>query len=294
MVILLSLTESQEQLIAGFPEYVVLTTNVPATIFYTLDGTTPNENSEIFLDRIVLPTNGTTIKLRAIAVVGLFTSAVLGEDYFTDHSQLGKTRLIGKEGINVLPPGSIPVDNLSYNAAGDIAQASRISFSELDIRASTSNSRGENIPGDTTIDFIQFPLKSEAVINPDELISSPNDNINFNPRASYIVIDGTTPEAINNQVVKIINRPHATMDLLSKINTRNPDEYQLSTSGFVRYMINPRTGDIVFYYRESRENRWIKSTQRVEGKGLNLTPFVGSKSKFVFRWIEERAQSKIY
>jgi hypothetical protein len=293
MVILLSIEESQNQIIGGFPEFVILTSNVPSTIFYTLDGTEPTEDSEIFVDKLVIPTTGITITLKAVAISGMISSSTLEETYFTDHSELGKVRHTGKEGINILPPGVSPVDHLSLDADGDWAQSTTIPFQDLDVVASTTNDKGEDIPGDTTIDFINFAIEVPLVPNK-PAISSPNNNINFDPTASYIIIDGTTPEAIENQTVRIINRPHGTMDLLSRMHNQNMSEYQITSSNFVRSMIDPKSGKITFYYRDSRENRWIKSTQKVEGKGLNLTPKSSGTSSFVFRWIEDRAQSKIY
>ena len=110
----------------------------------------------------------------------------------------------------------------------------------------------------------------------------------------YIIIDGTTQKSQENQVVKIINRPHGSMNLLSRIHNQNLEEYGLTSGNFVRYMIDPKSGKITFYYRDGRENRWIKSTQKVEGKGLNLAPKENHPNSFVFRWIDDRSQSKIY
>ena len=126
------------------------------------------------------------------------------------------------------------------------------------------------------------------------VISSPNDdNIDFDPRASLIVIDGTTEEKIENQIVRIINRSRLSMDLISPIHANNEANRQLVTSSLVRTMTNPGTGVITFYYRDSRENRWIKSTQVTEPLSLNISPSA-TKNHFVFRWVENRVQTKIF
>lgn len=294
MVILLSVTESENQIVSGFPEYVSLTTNVASTIFYTLDGSEPDSNSQMYVDKIIIPTTGLTTTLKAVAISGVFSSAVFEEVYFTNHSLLGKTRHIGDEGINILPPGETIVDNLSYDEDGNVAQATTIQFIDLDLVGSTSNEIGEPISKDTTIDFIKFSIK-QPLPNTQVAISSPNDNINFNPRASCIIIDGSTPEALANQVVKIINRPHGTMDLVGQSRNISREDEQIRSSNFVRSMINPYTGKITFYYREGRENRWIKSTQQVEeGKGLNIASTETGASGFVFRWVENRHLSVIH
>jgi len=292
MVILLFIEESDSQIVSGIPEFVILSTNEPATIFYTLDGSEPDLSSEIFIDRITMPTDGLAITLKAIAVSGAMTSSTLEQTYFTDQGELDKSRLTGDEGINILPPDSTVVDNLSFNKDGELAQKSSIPFQDLDIRASTTSNIGEEISGNTTIDFINFPVGTTS--KEETVVSSPNDNIHFDPMAAHIIIDGTTEENLENQVVRIINRPHGTMDLVSDFYKSRLDEYQLVSSNFVRHMINPSTGKITFYYRDSRENRWIKSTQKVEGRPLNLSTSGGPPSSFVFRWIEDRAQTKIY
>ena len=298
MIILLSLEESKDQIVAGFPEYVKLTTNVSGTtIFYTLDGTDPNQfTSEMLADPdgiLILPTDGLTLTLKAVAISGIYSSSILEQTYFTSQKNIEKSRLLGKEGINILPAGSTPINNLSYDAEGKPAQQSVIPIEKMDLIGSTTNNRGEDIPGDTTLDFVNFAKKQATPINP--IRSSPNDNnISFDPKASYILIDGSTEEKLNNQIVRIINRPHGTMDLVSPIYNRNMPSFNLTTSNFVRYMINPITNKIHLYYRDSREGRWIQSVQRVEPKGLNLTATASPPSSFVFRWVENRAQSRIY
>jgi hypothetical protein len=212
--------------------------------------------------------------------------------YFTSQKKLDKARLIGKEGVNILPPGKIPINNLSYDEDGNPAQQSTIPIEDMELKGSTSNNRGEDIKGSTTLDFINFAIKNPQITN--AIVSTPNNNIAFDPRAFYIIIDGSTPEKLENQIVKIINRPHGTMDLVSPFYNRNSLYHQVTTSNFVRYMINPISGKTVLYYRDSREGRWIKSIQKTEPKGLNLTATSAPPNSFVFRWIEDRAQSKIY
>ena len=298
MIVVLTLEESEDQIISGFPEWIILSTGpLPSTIFYTLDGKDPDEDSEIFIDKLTIPTTGLTITLKAFAKVvdlsGTYYSAIIEKTYVTKQNKIEKTRITGKEGINILPPGKTPIDNLSYDVDGNISQATTIPFQKLDMKGSTSNNKGEDILGSTTLDFINFAKTQQAVIRP--IISSPNDNnINFDPKSFYIIIDGSTQEALDSQIVRIINRPHGTMELTSPFYARNIQNQLVTTSNFVRYMINPITNKIVLYYRESREGRWIKSIQKTEIKTLNLSPTESPPSSFVFRWIEDRAPSRIY
>ncbi len=47
--------ESEAEVVSGIPKTVSITTNVPATIFYTLDGSDPNLFSTIYMSPIFLP-----------------------------------------------------------------------------------------------------------------------------------------------------------------------------------------------------------------------------------------------
>jgi hypothetical protein len=292
MVILLVLEESTKELISGIPEEIFLSTNVPSTIFFTLDGTDPDINSEMYVDSVIMPTDGLTVTLKAVAISGVTESSILEETYFTNQYDINRTRIIGDEGINLLPPGSTVIDSLSFDEFGAPEQSSSIPFADLGIKASTKTNIGENILGDSTIDFINMSVR--FMDNEPPQISSPNDNNgNFDPRADLIIIDGTTEEKIENQIVRIINRPRLSMDLVSPLHTNNEGNQQLVTSHLVRTMTNPKTGIITFYYRDSRENRWIKSTQVTEPLSLNISP-AAIKNRFIFRWIENRAQTKIF
>ena len=51
-VITITINESSDQILAGIPKYITLTTNIPATIFYTLDGTTPTTLSDMAVGQI--------------------------------------------------------------------------------------------------------------------------------------------------------------------------------------------------------------------------------------------------
>lgn len=293
MVLILTIEESEKQIISGFPESIVLSTNVPSTIFYTLDGTDPDEDSEIFINKIILPTNGLQLTLKAIAIAGLNSSAILEQNYYTSQSDLNRARLIGKEGINLLPPEKEVVDHLSFNQDGDFAQNTSIPEIDLDVIGSTVNKRGEDIPGDTTLSFVNFPIKQKFK---QQTSVSELSNIDFDPKAFYIIMDGSTQEKLDQQTIRVINRPSGSMDLLSPIYQNNPNNYQLNSSNLVRTMYNPKTGIMTFYYRDSRENRWIKSTQQITG-GTSLKISFNSNgppNNFVFRWIEDRTQTRIY
>lgn len=276
----LTLTKSKKQLIAGFPEYVYLETNTPSNIYYTLDGSTPNQLSEFYVDKIVMPRNGITIVLKAIAYTDTLISDILEEEFKTTSTFDYRTH--PSTGINILDANEEIVDFLAYDINGDPAKSTTVEFEDLDLIANMRNYKGEKLD-DTTITFINFS-KARARAYKD-IISSPND-LNFNPLAQYIIIDGSSPEAMEQQSVRIINRPHGSIGHNKKLNN-----FQLNSSNFTKYYINPKNNLICFYYFDSRSNRWLVSKQELEPKdGLNFSGIINSSppSGYVFRWVDHR------
>ncbi len=293
-VITLTIIESVSQLISGIPEYVSFETDIPATIFFTLDGEDPDTSSEIVIDSIYLPTDSNAITLKAIAIASLSQSSILTKEYASDVSDIDKDRIIDQEGVSILRIDEPVVDSLAFDQDNNPAETTAIPIVDLDIQTSTRDSIGQPIPDGTTKDFIQFPIKQIENIQPFQgQISTPNNNVNFDPQAGLIIIDGSTPENFQNQVVRIINKPYNTMSIHSDFYNEHIMERPIITGNFVRMMYNPNTGKTVFYYYESRENRWLKSIQTIEPKPLNLTPRTVQNS-FVFKWIDNRYASGIF
>jgi hypothetical protein len=87
-MIVLTVTESVNELISGFPEYIIFETSQPATVFYTLDGTAPGISSLIAVDKVYLPTGGGTLVVKAKAVAGLLESDILELEYKTTNSTI--------------------------------------------------------------------------------------------------------------------------------------------------------------------------------------------------------------
>ena len=291
-MIVLTLEESTVEYISGFPEYVSFSTSNPATVYYTLDGTDPDETSLIAVDNVYLPTNGSAFTLKAIAISLDDSSAILEEEYKTDSTDLDGPRYLGDEGISILSYGAGVVDSLSFDADGNEAQEVAVAFSDLEIKASRTDSGGVMLDDKkTSIPFVNFSESSPISIETVE--STPNDNVEFDPSARFIIIDGSTDAKFENQVVKIVNRPYSTFGPTSKFyEERLGQQEPIVTGNYVRSYYNPSTGIYISYYWESLESRWIKSIQKIERTELSVGPNVGSK--FVYRWIQDRAMSQLF
>lgn len=284
-MILLTIQEGERQIISGIPEYVTIDSSVPATIFYTLDGSIPDSSSEIYVDKIYLTytTPSVTLKLKALGIDD--ESDIVEMEWTTSIPERDRIALVGKEGINILPTGKEVVDSLAKDTSGNPQRETSIKFVDLDIKTTTSDRIGQEIPEDSTIPFIKFP---EVKRFEKSQISSP-DSIDFDPAAKMIIIDGYA--GFDKQQIRVINRPHGTMRPTSKIYDEKVHYDNMVSGDFVRYMYNPKTKKLVLYYRESLDGRWIISTQKVEALSLSLTP---SGNPFVFRWINNRSQTRLF
>jgi hypothetical protein len=83
-VICVTVTQSSEQVVSGIPRTVSITTNIPATIFYTLDGTTPTLFSTIYTGPIFLPFDQLLVTLQILATNGTDSSPIVVEQYQTN------------------------------------------------------------------------------------------------------------------------------------------------------------------------------------------------------------------
>lgn len=297
-MITLTIEKSSIELVLGIPEYLAISTDVPSSVYYTLDGTVPDESSLLAGSKIYLPNNLKSFKISIKAISETSYSDVYTEEFsVSGFKNINGPYLVGKEGIKILPPGSEQVFSLGYDENGDEVQGSAIVLEELDIMASEQNYLGISTDsfadGKTSKDFINFPLKGS---NSSFLSSSSpnNQNVFFDPKAKLIEIDGSTQEMFDNQIVKIINRPMNTFDPASRSYAEGRKSSEAVVTGnLVRAIYDPSTGYYISYYYESKDSRWIISKQKVDKKQLILN-FNQDKNRFVFRWVEDRHMSKIY
>jgi len=106
-VICVTIIQSAAQVVAGIPKTVSICTNIPTTIFYTLDGSTPTLNSTMYVGPIFLPYDQLLVTLSVLATNGVDTSPVVVECYGTDIVH-GNARL--PHSATTARPGSIIPD----------------------------------------------------------------------------------------------------------------------------------------------------------------------------------------
>jgi len=293
-VISISATELGSQLIAGIPMLVSLETNVPATIFYTLDGSVPTTLSSVYIEPILLPTTS-TVRLRARAISGSDTG-YFDITYSTDTSNMVIARRLEGYGAGIVVDAynveDVLNDGYSPDIHGNVVIPSRPSdyeLQDLEIKYSRTGIGGEG-PGTLLMMGIPPVEQLEEASAVDWTPTTPNDNnAFFNPKSLYIIIDGR--DGYEDQIVSphvIVNRPWAgTRNSIKYLQGKEMFEPQPYISGgHVRTHYNYDEGIAVSYYFDHNETRWIKSIQSFDP---TTVPNVGSRRQtggpLVFKWI---------
>jgi len=292
VVISVSLTESTEQLVAGFPRTVELSTNVPSTIFYTIDESEPTTGSSVYTSPIILPTNLLEFTLKVFATNGTDTSATVTTVYTTNifdntrlpHSALSETS--NNAPISQYPFGSnspdpnvqylnpgisgttvnnplLPSITYGYDEDGNAIGANEPINDYLNIYSTTDhlNRSYDNVgtlPGTVTV----IGRRGPSEYAPQE---SSRESPLFNSRAMVIFQDSTTddpsnPPQINPQAFSLENLEISTDSSIYSSGLGSPT----TTGAFIKSFYNPRTQTVTSYYRDSATNRWIISTSPYE------------------------------
>jgi hypothetical protein len=285
------------ELIAGIPMLVALSTNLPSTIYFTLDGSEPTLTSAVYIQPIQLPTDQISIQLRALAISGS-DSGQLDVTYSVDSGIVdATTAYYGDSRGPIVDAYDVPEDFMDgYGPGDDLVVDEPVRYSDIpieDLELQYSRTGPEGM-GPGTLIAIGFPdteVMARKVGAVDADASSPNnDNVFFNPRSLFITIDGR--DGYQDQSVFIINRPWAgTMDITKYLGGKSlyePSPY--ISGGFVRSFRDWEKGIIVFYYFDHNETRWIKSIQYLDPdkQPANIGNRNQTGGPLVFKWIHNR------
>ena len=86
-VISVTITESTEQIVSGKPKFITIETNIPANIYYTLDGADPTTMSDIYIDKIYLPYEQNTLIVKVFATNGVDESPIIENKYSHEYPE---------------------------------------------------------------------------------------------------------------------------------------------------------------------------------------------------------------
>ncbi len=314
-VITISITESPIQKVSGIPTYVMVDTNIPSVVYYTLDGSDPNEYSDIAVDRISLPQQNSVL-LRLYASNGVDYSPILSFYYGPNwtYNRVPHAKVVGhwstsqcsfggpqySTGVEYTQPAGDVVDAIDvpgipygFDGTGTGHYASETdkpyNSENYQIQYTTTNRLGLPGPG-----IGNLPAQVQIIV-PVPLNTSNNANSRlFNPKAMVIYQDGREQPEDESQV--LINHAFFSTADFKKIRDgssfyRRAGQSGGPTGSFVNAIYNPRENTYTFYYRDSETNQWIISKESLNTPTVNPEPmkqiagYNNINKRRVFRWI---------
>lgn len=317
-VISLSINESQIQNVSGIPKKVTIISNIPCSIFYTLDGSEPNTDSDIYLDFISIPTDQNTVTLKVFATDGENSSSIISQEYrsqlfgqrnalveVTNYStQMSHPKAFTDNALKIPPiyggPGIKPVDsenvpNATVTGYDGTATNTTVGGTDLplinyDFIYSTTDALGQRGRGIGT-------LPGHVTVRPSDPIPTASNMNNkfFNPKALVIYQDSReTPFDENitqlNKQFFSLQDPEKSRDGVDFYTTGF--EGQALTGSFLRAHYNPKDQTMTYYYFDSKALRWIISKEPYKPKSqtsINLSNMMfsprGDGIGRVFKWI---------
>ncbi|MFA5024047.1 MAG: chitobiase/beta-hexosaminidase C-terminal domain-containing protein [Patescibacteria group bacterium] len=296
----LTFTASEEQITSGIPEYLTIESNIPATIYYTIDGTVPDAYSLIYTDAIAIPTNMTSVIVSAFGIDSLDVSGpILTQTFSADQSDITRTRNVGNEGIVLDEVGFGQDYVVGYDANGN--PATFLDFEPELINAETIHSEkgfdGE-APGTKVSIGTPDPTTEESSrYNTFVPFSTTEVGEFFNPRARVIHID----TRVHNDVNPIL-RPWGSLEdpynEFGGVRIRSiGDDANYVSGGYVRRFYNSVTKTMTSYYFDHNEARWIRNIQQLPDNTPAMPNSIGVAANatipYVIPWIPRGRQSGI-
>jgi len=316
-VISVTIIQSHIQIVSGIPKTVSITTNIPSTIFYTLDGTIPTLNSMMYTGTIFLPFDQLQVVLSVLATNGTISSPIVVETYQTNivsgnvrlphasttarpGSNIPNTYPFGnppyqpdqkflnpaKSGVTVYNP-DLPATPTEFDANGNPAGFTNEPYNSLNYQIIYNDKNAEGEQGHGIGNLVPVTVLTPPA-PPEE---SNQFTSTFDPKALVIFQDfrsedPSDPPQINRQYFTLED-PERARDGTFFFNT-GVDATAPPSGAFIRAHYNPREGTITHYYRDSWTNRWIISTSAYVPSGNfdgNMAAMATNWGGRIFEWI---------
>lgn len=291
VVATLTFTSSDDEITSGVPRSVSITSNVPATIYFTIDGSTPSLSSPIYIDTIELPTGYTSVTLSAFGVNSDDEAGpILTQIYAADTTGITVSRHTNLEGIVIDREDEGPDYVYGYDADGEPNTFYDLEELELELVHKAQGYLG--LEEGTQVE-VNFPLPQDTAYPFDDAFvpfSTPEIGELFNPYARTIVIDNRLDNDLN-----VIPRPYGSLHNIQREfggkRLRGTSDAAYVSGGFVRRFYDAKNNVMVSYYFDHNEGRYVKNIQELPS---NIPQTLGGGNlavPLVFRWIAPGTQT---
>lgn len=293
-VVVLTFTGSSDEIVSGIPRTMTIESNIPATIHFTLDGSTPTTSSPIYIDTFEMPDGKNSVTLSAFGVDSSNESGpILTQVFAPDVTAVSVSRHTGLEGFVVDRADSGPDNVIGYDADGEGARFIDFDIEDLDIIRSKRGFAG--LADGTFVEVsIPDPSTTGSLIDDGfQPFSTPEVGELFNPRARTILIDNRKDNDLN-----ITLRPFGSLhDIYREFGGKRllepADDAAYVSGGFVRRFYDSKKKVMVSYYFDHNEGRYVKNIQELPEavKSIDYSGKFGNP--LVFKWIHRGKQSSI-
>jgi hypothetical protein len=290
----LTFNPSINEMVSGVPEYIEIDTNEPATIYYTVDGSTPTINSTIYVGSIYTPTGTESFTLQAFGVDGSDVAGeVLTQVYAADTTRTTKSRLVGGEGVIVDSAVEPVLTTDGFDAGGSAVRFETLDPQEVaDLTIRSAKGRNGLEPGTQVVVNIPDPSTTSNPYDDNfQETSTPQYAATFNPYAKTITMDNR----ISNETQLTLR----TFQSLENVYTENggkrireqTTEGCYISGGKVRSFYDQRNNVMCSYYFDHNNERWIKNIQQLPA---NIQSTIGHHNSgglsTVFAWVPRGRQ----
>ena len=296
-IVTLTFVGSDEEIVAGIPRTMTIESNIPATIYFTIDGSTPTTESPIYTGTFDMPDGKNSVILSAFGVDGLNEAGpVLTQTFAPDVTDISVSRNVGKEGFVLDWAYKGPDTPTRYDADGYDAMFLDVDVETLDVIRSY---RGWNGIAEGTEIEVGIPDPSTTPSFEDDglvMYSTPEVGELFNPHARLIFIDNRKDNDINITLRPFGSLHNIYKEFGGKRLLEAADDAAYVSGGFVRRFYDTKNNVMVSYYFDHNEARYVKNIQELP-EDIKNTNNIGiqnnASTPLVFQWIYRGRQSSI-
>ncbi len=317
MAIQVTITPSTEQFISGIPKTVVITTDVPSMIFYTIDGSEPTTSSEVYISTLSLPTHNASAVLKVFATNGVDSSDIIVKLYspkltnarvshakaevldfnvFANFGSSGGPPLVLYSQPSDTPMDAAAVPNVDEDGYGSDPTKYPMRGYDQPIPVYDLLRSDSNYLGEMGKDIGTMPPQAKVIYVPPPPEESSLNKATYDPRALVTFHDGTKPNDNEDTIFRAYyNGEDLTKSMYgSALGTTAAKDGDFAPNGsLLNYHFNCKDNTVTFYYRDSRQNRWLISKEKIKSTPIPLdqrnalynfiSPPIGHNH--VYKWI---------